>query len=71
MDARPYPYRPYSGVSEAHSAAIGSSPLAAMSAIWRDISDRRMPRRRWVGSTETAETPATGNTAPGTAIRKL
>ena len=51
--AGPYPYFPYSGASEAHSAATGSAPAAAMSVSCRRMSDRWMPRRRYVGSTET------------------
>jgi hypothetical protein len=30
------------------------------------IIDRKMPRLRWVGSTLTSVTPATGTTVPGT-----
>jgi hypothetical protein len=62
QDALPYLYRPYSMDSEAHSAA-SDSPRSAMSDSRRRIIDRKMPRLRWVGSTLTSVTPATGTTA--------
>jgi hypothetical protein len=61
----PYPYRPYSTDSEARSAA-SDSPRSALSDSCRRIIDRKMPRLRWVGSTLTSVTPATGTTTPGT-----
>src|SRR6266545_4160566 len=45
--------------SEAPSADTGS-PRASTSSKWRRIIARRMPRRRWVGSTEMAVRPPTG-----------
>ena len=56
--------------SEANSAATGS-PLSARPVSWCAIIADRMPRRRWVGSTLTNDTPATGSGPPGTVIRKL
>src|SRR5919197_1231074 len=50
--------------SEAHSAATGS-PAARTSSSWRRISAVSSPRRRWVGRTPTAVTPAAVTTAPG------
>ena len=46
------------------------APRSAMSRSWRRISAVSTPRRRCVGRTPTAETPATGREPPGSVISK-
>src|SRR6266516_3852223 len=52
-------------------SAATASPRSCTSSSCCRMSEERMPRRRYEGSTPTMLTPATAASAPGTRIRKL
>src|SRR5918996_6176150 len=56
--------------SEAFRTDTGS-PRDSSSSKWRRIIDRRMPRRRWVGSTEMAVRPPTGTVVSPGRVRSI